>query len=161
MIVQTTFSRSLRTIEKRHGWKTAVFLLLPLLLLAAWLAWFFLATVPVYQTSSQATFTSASRLTAYFPPTALQHVQTGQAAQLRLDDFPWTTYGTVEATIIAVEKQVRDGLVAIELAIDDPNSSLPLQRGLTTQVEIETAQLAPIELLLQTVSQRLQPDDAN
>lgn len=159
--MQVTFSRSLRALQRDMGWQTAVYLFLPLLLLLVWLGWFLLATVPVYQTSHSATFTSSSRITAAFPPAALTQIQPNQSAQLRLDDFPWAEHGTLAATVVAIDSQVRDGFVSVELQTNHRATQLPLQRELTTQVEIETAQLTPVELLLQTLNQQLFSGEAS
>ena len=92
------------------------------------------------------------RVVAQFDPAdALGRVQTGQYAQLRLQGFPSTEYGVAEARVTAVAEDLRDGRIRVELTIESPPPTLPLQHGLPGDVVIEVERVRPIDLLLRTV----------
>ncbi len=96
------------------------------------------------------------RATAELEPSdALGRVHEGQLAQLRLDGFPWAQHGVVEATIRRVAGEVRDGSIHIELDIDVPSATIPLQHGLPGIVEIELERVSPATLVLRAAGKAL------
>jgi membrane fusion protein (multidrug efflux system) len=100
-------------------------------------------------------------LVAEFPASALGHVRTGQKARFRLDGFPWTQYGYVQATVQRVATETRNGHVQIELAVHHlPSSSIRLEHGLPGAVEIEVERVAPVALLVRTLGHALAAADA-
>lgn len=84
----------------------------------------------------------------YVPAAAIGRVHAGQKARMRLDGFPWTQYGTVEATVSRVASEVREGMVRVELEADASNSRIPLQHGLPGSVEIEVERISPAALVM-------------
>ncbi len=131
----------------------------PLLLITAvsllWLLWFLLAPITQFETSETVELTGAGEATAYFSPSALARLREGQSAHLRLDDFPWTTYGIVPAALTQVLPELQNGRIqATFLLTPDKNTSIPLKRGLTGTVEVEVGQTSPAALLLQAVGYR-------
>jgi membrane fusion protein (multidrug efflux system) len=96
-------------------------------------------------------------IVAEFNPAAvLGRVRQGQRAHLRLDGFPWTQYGSVDATVGRVASEVRDGLVRIELVpalAAVPNAIA--QHGLPGTVEISLEQVSPAVLMLRASGQWL------
>lgn len=91
------------------------------------------------------------------PADALGRVQPGQPARVRLDGFPWTWFGTLQATVDSVAGEPRDGLVRVELALDeDADSRLPLRHGLTGTVEIALEQASPASLALRAAGRLLE-----
>jgi len=97
------------------------------------------------------------RIAADFPPSAaVGRIFPGQRAKLRLDSFPWTQYGSISARVASVAREVRDGYIRAELAIDSNSVSLiPLQHGLSGTVEVEVDRVTPAELLLRAVGKLL------
>jgi membrane fusion protein, adhesin transport system len=97
------------------------------------------------------------KIVAHFRPSeALGRVQPGQAAQVRLDGFPWMQYGSVAAEVTHVAGEIRDGLVRVDLAIAPGGASpIPLQHGLPGVVEIEVERLTPAVLALRAAGQLL------
>jgi membrane fusion protein (multidrug efflux system) len=92
----------------------------------------------------------------FLPPAALGRIQPGQPAQLRLDAFPWTQYGTVSAMVSSVASEVRDGRVRVELAVQpNPTSAIPLQHGLPGSVEVEVERISPATLILRIAGKLL------
>ncbi|HEY0004108.1 MAG TPA: HlyD family efflux transporter periplasmic adaptor subunit [Pyrinomonadaceae bacterium] len=90
---------------------------------------------------------------AYFPPdVALGRVKVGQTAQLRLQGFPWTQYGSVQMLVSKISDEARDGRIRVELRLQpNSNSRIPLQHGLPGAVEIEVERLSPAALVLRTI----------
>ena len=60
----------------------------------------------------------------FAPSSALGRIQTGQRARFRLDGFPWTEYGQLEATVSRVASEPRQGVVRVELIVH-PESAPP------------------------------------
>jgi membrane fusion protein (multidrug efflux system) len=68
------------------------------------------------------------RVRARFPKEMVGIVQPGQTAQLKLDGYPWTIYGTVPARVtrvgtepgIAATPEAIPGTVRVELDIQSP-----------------------------------------
>jgi membrane fusion protein (multidrug efflux system) len=105
--------------------------------------------------------TGALRIVASFPPpAAFGRIAPGQSARLRVSGFPWTQFGAVPATVRSVGGEVREGLVRVELALDSARSPIPLQHGLSGDVEIEVERTSPAVLVLRTVGAWL-ADDAD
>lgn len=98
---------------------------------------------------------------ADFPPAAvLGRVRPGQRARLRLAGFPWTQYGSIDATVSRVATEVRDNLVRVELAPGSAGASrLLMQHGLPGTVEVIVERLAPALMMLRASGQLLaQPE---
>jgi hemolysin D len=102
------------------------------------------------------------RVRARFPKETVGIVRAGQSAQLKLDGYPWTIYGTVPAQVtrvgtepgIVATPEATPGTVRVELelrAAADPR--IELQHGLTTTVEIEVARMSPAALLLRAIGE--------
>ncbi|MET0646026.1 MAG: HlyD family efflux transporter periplasmic adaptor subunit [Pyrinomonadaceae bacterium] len=92
------------------------------------------------------------KIVAEFPPSALGRVRAGQGARMRLASFPWTQYGSLNATVTRIAGESRDGKIRVELSVrTDAPSSIPLQHGLPGVVEIEVERVSPATLLLRTV----------
>jgi membrane fusion protein (multidrug efflux system) len=91
------------------------------------------------------------------PEDAIGRVSRGQAARLRIDNFPWTQYGTVDALVDRVGSEPRDGTVRVELIVARPNPSIPMLHGLTGQAEVEVEKLSPFRLLLRMAGQQMSP----
>lgn len=93
------------------------------------------------------------RVVAQFAPSTLGRVRRDQGARLRVDGFPWTQYGMVEARVTGVGSEPRDGTVRVELA-PLPHGRIPIEHGLTATVEIEVERVTPLTLLFREVGQR-------
>jgi membrane fusion protein (multidrug efflux system) len=94
----------------------------------------------------------------FSPAAALGRLRPGQQARLRLAGFPWTQYGSVEATVSRVASEVRDNLVRVELTPrDSARSSLLMQHGLPGTVEVVVDRVAPALMLLRVSGQMLAP----
>ncbi len=99
----------------------------------------------------------ALRVVAYFlPSAAFGRIWPGQAAQLRLHGFPWTQYGSVEATVERVAGEALSEGVRVEFSIDaDGARHIPLQHGLPGSIEVEVERMSPAMLVLQAAGKRV------
>jgi len=102
------------------------------------------------------------RVRARFPKETVGMIQPGQIAQLKLDGYPWTIYGTVPARVtrvgtepgIAATPEAIPGTVRVELDIETPaDPRIQLKHGLTATVEIEVARVSPIALLMRAIGE--------
>jgi membrane fusion protein (multidrug efflux system) len=102
------------------------------------------------------------RVRARFPKETVGIVRPGQRAQLKLDGYPWSIYGTVPAQVSSVGTEpglstnpdAIPGTVRVELEIQSPGDPrIVLQHGLTTTVEIEVARVSPMALLLRAIGE--------
>jgi membrane fusion protein (multidrug efflux system) len=105
---------------------------------------------------------AAVRVRARFPKEMVGIIQPGQTAQLKLDGYPWTIYGTVPAKVtrvgtepgIAATPEAIPGTVRVELDIQTPaDPRIQLQHGLTATVEVEVARVSPVALLMRAIGE--------
>lgn len=102
------------------------------------------------------------RVRARFPKEMVGIIQPGQTAQLKLDGYPWTIYGTVPARVTRVgtepginaTPEAIPGTVRVELDIQPPaDPRIQLQHGLTATVEVEVARVSPVALLMRAIGE--------
>jgi Multidrug resistance efflux pump len=98
------------------------------------------------------------RVVGYFQPAAvLGRVRTGNRAQLRLDGFSWSEFGTMPALVTSVGAEVRDGHVRVEMSLQDPLSTqIPVQHGVPGTAEIEIERVSPARLLLRAAGRQVE-----
>jgi multidrug resistance efflux pump len=96
--------------------------------------------------------TSTLLVVAELAPPALGRVRPGQPARVRLEGFPWTQYGHVDASVRGVATETREQRVRVELAIARVRATaIPLEHGMPGVVEIEIERVAPLALLLRSL----------
>jgi len=131
-------------MQMKTSGRSVVVVLLVALFLVGWLAWLVLARVPVYVVSDTAVLTTPTHATANFTSDALQSIESGQTALLRLDAFS----ELVPAVVLEVDQTLVDGRFTAQLQLQP--SDLPLQAGLNGRVEVEVEQVSPFTLLLRS-----------
>jgi membrane fusion protein, adhesin transport system len=97
----------------------------------------------------------------FAPAAVLGRIHPGQPARLRLDGFPWAQYGMIDARVVRVAGEVRDGLVRVEFEParqDAPR--LPLQHGLPGSIEVGIEQVSPAQLLMRAAGRFDMPTPA-
>lgn len=100
----------------------------------------------------------ANRIVARFlPGEAVGRVRAGQPAVVRLEAFPWTEYGVLEAHVAQVADEPQDGTIRAELTADLTPSLIPVQHGMTGTVEVNLEEVAPYQLLLRAAGQLMAP----
>jgi membrane fusion protein (multidrug efflux system) len=102
------------------------------------------------------------RVRARFPKEVVGIIQPGQTAQLKLDGYPWTVYGTVRATVTRVgtdpgqvaTPEAIPNTVRIELDIKAPaDPRIQINHGMTATVEVEVARVSPIAVLMRAIGE--------
>ncbi|HVF88899.1 MAG TPA: HlyD family efflux transporter periplasmic adaptor subunit [Blastocatellia bacterium] len=101
------------------------------------------------------------RAVALFPASqAIGRLRAGQPAQIRLDAFPWSQYGSIDATVSSVAAEPRDGHIRVELEVHPrPDSAVSIQHGLPGIAEVEVERVSPAALLLRAAGRRLSASD--
>jgi membrane fusion protein (multidrug efflux system) len=94
---------------------------------------------------------------AHFAPSdAVGRIEAGQPAQIRLDGFPWTQYGSVAATVERLATELQGGRVRVELLVDPAyNGVIPIQHGLIGTLEVEVDRVSPAALVLRNAGKLL------
>jgi membrane fusion protein (multidrug efflux system) len=95
----------------------------------------------------------------FIPAKAIGLVAPGQSARIRLDGFPAAQYGTLQARVVDVAGEIRNGTIRVDLALaSDHISSIPLQHGQPGIVQIEVGRVSPVELIVRTGVRMFQAD---
>lgn len=100
---------------------------------------------------------SELRIIAAFPPASVfGRIHPGQSARMRLDAFPWTQFGTVNAKVASVAAEIRDNEVRVEFTPElAAQSPITLQHGLPGRMEVIIEQVTPAVLSLRAAGQLL------
>jgi multidrug resistance efflux pump len=96
-------------------------------------------------------------IASFAPARVAGRLHAGQRARLRFDSYPFTQYGSLGLTVKNVAREMRDGLLRAELALDGGPTAIPLQHGLTGRVEVAVEELAPALLVLRAAGRVLTP----
>ncbi|HEX2094519.1 MAG TPA: HlyD family efflux transporter periplasmic adaptor subunit [Longimicrobiaceae bacterium] len=94
-------------------------------------------------------------VTAELPVQASGRVRPGQAGRLRLDGYPWTRHGVLEVRVLRVGTEPGNGRVRVELSLVSVPGSIPVQHGLTGQLEVGVGTLSPAGLFAASLDRRL------
>ncbi len=114
------------------------------------------AVVRVGETVASIVPHGEARAVALFPVAALGRIHTSQRARLRLQGFPWTQYGPVQAQVDHVGNEPNSGLIRVELIlIPDPRSPIPITHGLPGTAEVEVERVSPATLVLRSAGHYL------
>lgn len=86
---------------------------------------------------------------SYKASSGLGRIRPGQRAEMRLDGFPWTQFGTVKARVLRVAAEARGNTIRVELEpLSPPSPKFNMRHGLTGQVEILIEKASPLTLML-------------
>jgi len=106
------------------------------------------------------------RVRARFAKETVGIIRPGQTAQLKLDGYPWSVYGTVRARVTSVgteptilpTAEAVPGTVRVELEVEAPDDPrIQLQHGMTATVEVEVARVSPVVLVLRAMGEWTYP----
>lgn len=148
----TPFARSMRSLQTDRAQITLVILVLAMIIVVAWIVWFFGAQITIYETSMNAQMTSSNTMVAYFPPGSQGRIKQQQYALVTLDGVVGGKIGTFPALVTRVENQPTQDRIAAHLFIM-PEHSNPqfLHTGLTGWVEVESSYMSPALLVMRTL----------
>jgi multidrug resistance efflux pump len=96
------------------------------------------------------------QVVAMYAPDAIGRIAPRQRAQVKLDGFPWTHYGTVAARVTRVGNELREGTFRVELALA-ASQRIPLRHGMTGSVDIEIERASPSALLVRALGRQNTP----
>jgi hypothetical protein len=152
------FPSSTRAIQSSGRRLSLIGLSLSLLVIGAWVGWFFLGTITLYQTSDLLKIDRVSLLetplvAATFPASAFAFIQQGQDAYLWIDnDTNNTTPLLVQ--IYDIETTDENQPIHTTIWIKSPSSLASLPPGnLFGRVKIPTKHIKPIGLFLHEIGE--------
>lgn len=119
------------------------------------------SVLAVGQTIAVVTPETALAMVADFAPSeVIGRVRAGQRARMRVTGFPWTQYGTLDATVTAVSSEVADGKIRVELALaSNAGSPIPTRHGLVGAVEVEVEHASPAILVARAAGHLFEPSE--
>jgi hypothetical protein len=142
-----SFSRSMRSLQRDSFRLSVVALIIAILLLLAWTAWFFLAKVPLYEISRQFEVQRDGSLAVTFSPQALARIRPGQSAALRLAETA-EDQGTQTLSALVMDTPTAGSRTnQVKLYVFSPE---PLQPGLAGEVRIEVEYVSPARLVMRS-----------
>lgn len=144
-----SFPRSLRALQNDGFRPSLIVLIITILLLIAWGAWFFLAQVTIYEASRDFQVGANRTLLVTYAPSALARIRASQKALVRLDvgvgeppmSYPALVMNTPESN--APDQRVEIYVLAPE----------PLPMGLVGTVQVEVDHVSPAMLIMRPVGQ--------
>ncbi len=99
---------------------------------------------------------------SFSPSDAMARVRPGQSAQLRLDGFPWTEFGSLAVEVSKVAEEAREGQLWVDGAVgSSPQLTIPLQHGMPGTLVIEIERVSPAELVLRAAGRAVTAGDGN
>ena len=146
------FSRTTRSMNQDSFRPGLVGLATLILILVAWLAWFFLAPIPLYETSREFQVRRSGTLLVTFPPESLGRILPGQKAALSLSGAGGHPDQLYSAEVMNVPGRGEDAVEVYLFSPPDALAQQPLPPGLV-KVEVET--VSPATLLLRSTGQRV------
>jgi hypothetical protein len=136
----------MRSLNRDSFRPSLVGLIITILLLLAWSAWFFLAKVPLYETSREFQVRRDGSLAVTFSPQALARIRPDQAAVLRLAETAGQGAQTFSA--IVMDTPATDSRTSqVELYAFSPE---PLQPGVAGEVRVEVERVSPAMLVMRS-----------
>jgi hypothetical protein len=152
------FARSTRALQMDRERPALVVLVLAMLLLGLWAAWFFWAPVTLYETGQIVGATRRGTLIAAFPAQAAARLQPGQLALLRpqgklanLRLSSGRSQGeAIPAQVMEVRNKVANGQIQADLypmSAQEPNFSVSAAQQDPIEVTVEVEHISPAILV--------------
>ncbi len=147
------FSRSVRSLDGDGFRATLVGLIVAIILVAAWMAWFFLARVTLYEAGQVVSVTRGGEVVADFSAEARGRIQRGQAALVQFDGDLGAQVGAIPAIVTTVGP-VREERVEVEIYLLANITLYGLsQDNLTGQAQVEVEHISPAILVMRAAGQ--------
>jgi hypothetical protein len=136
----------MRSLQRDSFRLSLAALVVTILLLLAWSAWFFLAKVPLYETSRQFEVQRDGSLAVTFSPQALARIRPGQSAVLRLAET--TEQGAQSLPALVMNTPTTESRTnQVELYVFSPELLSP---GLAGEVRVEVESVSPARLVMRS-----------
>lgn len=146
------FSQTLRSLDADQVRFSIIGLIVLLLLLVAWLVWFLVAPINLYETSRPIRLPLDEAVVVDFPAGSLERIRPGQPAILHLEtpDQQPATKLPAEVMDITVGNDSQTQVWLLP-DFDDPFfTNAEAQEGLVNRVDIEIDRISPLTLLKQS-----------
>ena len=130
-----------------------------LLLLVIWGAWFFAAGVPIRQSSASAQVTGPQQVSATFPSDSSVGIIRGQMVDFHPAGNIGALNGPIPGMVSRVSEDTSGDLTLVEIALRlERSMPSPLQEGLKGRVDIELERVSPATLILRSAGMVNQVD---
>jgi hypothetical protein len=146
------FSRSIRLMQRDSFRGGLIALALLLLFLAAWIAWFFLASIPLFAIGQSYTLAKDGNLRVTFSPADLANIRPGQKAVISLPGATGQPARNLEAEVMDIPPDGQGTVAIYPYAFIDPQSQPPMDNGL---VKVRVGAVSPAEMIWQSAGQWL------
>ena len=146
-----SFTRTTRSLKADGHSTSLIGFLGVLILLAVWGAWFFVAGVPIRQSSANAQVTGPQKVTAVFPSDSALGISRGQAVDYHPAGNIGAQIGPIPGSVTSVADDTTGDLTRVEIALRlEQTLPAPLQEGLKGRVDVEMEQVSPAKLILRS-----------
>ncbi|MGB1288542.1 MAG: hypothetical protein ACPG7F_18550 [Aggregatilineales bacterium] len=143
----TPFSRTMRSLQADNFRPSLIFLAMALMLIMAWLGWFTLSQINIYETSDNIYAVQGGNLAATFSNDIVTKVQPGQSATFELQVDNAGQIYTVEATVFEIHQSTGEIVffpyTSLDYLFRNPQS-------ISGSVSLAAETLSPAALLLQS-----------
>jgi hypothetical protein len=138
------FSRSLRSLQQDNSGLSLTGMIITLVLLFAWGAWFFLARITAYESSREFQVQRDGSLQVTFVPSALDRIRAGQKARVHLAD------GRAYPAIVLDPPDPDHASTPVTVFVYAPDN---LEPGLSGEVQVEVEHSSPADWVLRAAGQ--------
>lgn len=145
--MSTQFSRSMRSLKSDHFRASIIGMILLIVIIMLLIIWFFGAKTTLYEHSADVKLSPNGQFSAKFEDQAMERIQSGQHAVLKVKSGGDLNSVSVPAIVIGTQpesNQVVFVIVADEVSMDI------FQEGVKGEVEVEVEALTPAELVMQS-----------
>ena len=167
--MSTPFTRSMRSLRLDRFTLSLIGLIASVTLLSAWIIWFFLARISMYEISTDLQITKNGEIEANYPVKAKERIQAGQMALLHVEqkipvEGNTQNGGTekttsIKAMVMKVDSSRTGGQIVVNLApLEDTFYTIFIQgdpppKNTKTRLEVEVESISPF-ILVQRASKQ-------
>ncbi len=145
--MSTQFSRSMRSLKSDNFRASIIGMILFIVILVLLIIWFFGVETTLYEHSADVKLSPNEQFTAKFTDQAMERIQSGQYAVLKVKAGGDSRSVSVPAIVIGT--QTESNQVEFVIVADDVPMDI-FQEGLKGEVEVEVEYLTPAELVMQS-----------
>lgn len=149
------FSETVQTLDVSRFRVPQVLIISSTLVIALWCIWFFVAEVPLYETSDSATIIERNNTLQVIVPIpaiiAADDIENGQTAKVYFAGISNGDDDFFEAMVASVADEIINGERDVTLIFDSESLPDTIQPGLTARVEILTDEVSPAMLVFRTL----------